>query len=467
MDLEQLKRRQSLKVVISEAIMVIAVILMVTILAFIVSGYWVNSDFQIERQGLLQLSSTPSGASIEIDGGSSWLQKTNASKVLSSGEHKIKLTKEGYDSWEKKITISEGLLYRLNYPRLFSDDRYPEEVFQTVGTTAASVSQNHETMLLMDGTTVWSLINLNSDTIEAKKIDISNYFSAVSIAKGAKIGLFTGHIFNYEWDRDGSHILFKVSDGENIEWVLIDVKNVENSINLTKSFGYGFEDVKIINNSASELLATQSRSLHKINTSNRSISSVLIDGVIDFNHFDNEVVFCAQNETADGYYVGVLNLGNNKVTSLKETTLPAKVANSRFYDDKVVVVQIDNMVSVYEKDDYSKLSSFTLSFIPGTIKIGHGGEFIVLYSDTNLATIDMESLKLSEWQVEGSKFGWLDSYMVYTVADGNLIVYDYDGLNRRELSKGVSTRLPATITNNKWLYYFNDNSLIRESLIPR
>ena len=67
MDLERTRRRQSLKVIISEAIMVIAVILMVTILAFIVSGYWVGSDFKIERQGLLQVASVQTGANVEID----------------------------------------------------------------------------------------------------------------------------------------------------------------------------------------------------------------------------------------------------------------------------------------------------------------------------------------------------------------------------------------------------------------
>ena len=57
MDREKTKRRQSLKVIISESIMVLAVIITVAVLAFVVSGYWVNSDFEVERQGMLQISS--------------------------------------------------------------------------------------------------------------------------------------------------------------------------------------------------------------------------------------------------------------------------------------------------------------------------------------------------------------------------------------------------------------------------
>ena len=118
MNPEAKRRRQSLKVVISEAIMVLAVAITVIILGFLVSGYWINSDLKVERQGMLQISSNPTGANVVIDNESSWLQRTNTSKVLAAGEHTITLTKEGYDSWSKTINISEGLLYRLHYPRL-------------------------------------------------------------------------------------------------------------------------------------------------------------------------------------------------------------------------------------------------------------------------------------------------------------------------------------------------------------
>lgn len=91
-------RKQSRRVIISEVIMVISVVLMVAILALLVSGYWLNSDFTVERQGMLQISSFPTGANVEVDGDAPWYQRTNTSKVLSSGEHSIKLVKDGYDT---------------------------------------------------------------------------------------------------------------------------------------------------------------------------------------------------------------------------------------------------------------------------------------------------------------------------------------------------------------------------------
>ena len=109
MDIEKNKKKQSLKVIISEAIMVLAVVVTVAILALVVSGYWVNSDFKVEQNGMLQISSVPTGANVNIDGeASSWLQRTNTSKILSSGEHTVTLSKDGYDTWSKTINVPEG-----------------------------------------------------------------------------------------------------------------------------------------------------------------------------------------------------------------------------------------------------------------------------------------------------------------------------------------------------------------------
>ena len=130
MDLEERARRQNRRVIISEIIMVVAVIVTAGILALVVSGYWLNADFEVERQGMLQISSVPTGANVEVDGESSWLQRTNTSKVVASGEHTIVLTKDGYDSWSKTVNVNEGLLYRLHYPRLFLLDRTAEDVYE-------------------------------------------------------------------------------------------------------------------------------------------------------------------------------------------------------------------------------------------------------------------------------------------------------------------------------------------------
>ena len=79
----------------------------------------------------------------------------------------------------------------------------------------------------------------------------------------------------------------------------------------------------------------------------------------------------------------------------------------------------------------------------------------------------METMSVTEWDTDTASFGWLDDHMIYTSLDGELFVYDYDGLNKRQLSKNVSSHFPVTITANKWIYYSSDDQLVREWLVAR
>lgn len=470
MDPEKTKRLRSIKILVSEVLMVLIVIITVIILALIVSGYWVNSDFEVERQGMLQVSSVPTGANVMIDGETSWLQRTNTSKVLTSGEHSVTLTKEGYDSWSKTVNITEGLLYRLHYPRLFLNDRTIEKSYYSPEATFATISPGSELLLIANNTTNWQVINLTEENPKPRSIDIANYFQSVSLTPGSTIGLFTGHIIDADWDHDETRVLFKVQNDVSTEWVLIDVREPQKSINITREFGGSFSNVQILDNSASNLLAVQNGNLHKIDVSGKSLSAVIVERIIDYDHYENEIVFVSQqpeSELTPMYEVGLIKIGDNNKTSLFQIAQPVKVAISKFYDQKYISVLKENYVTLYNKENIEERTVFTLNFNPTTINVGHDGEFIILSESNHLATIDMEANQSIEWQIENENYDWLDNDMFYDVAEGELIVYDYDGLNRRSLAKNVSNHFPVAITDNKWLYYFSDDYLVREWLIKR
>lgn len=476
MDPEKRARRKNLRLIITEAIMVLTVVITVTILALIVSGYWLNSSFEVERQGMLQISSVPTDAIVSVDGESPWFQHTNTSKVLTSGEHEIALTKNGYDSWTKKITIREGLLYRLNYPRLFLQNRFKENVFDDGTSNFTTVSPNHKLLLLAYNTTNWDLIDLNNEKIEAKTLDIAKAFG-ITTQKEHKAELFDYKILSADWDADSNHILFKIqnNDGE-ISWVLFDVKNPDNSLNITKEFAADFTEVKIMGGSSSELLVVRNNNLHKINVSNKHISAVIVPNVQSFDHFGSEIVFVASTsdlEESDEipedseYYVGLIESGNDKINPLIPATKTTKILLSEFYGEKYITAIEDQALTLYKKEKMEKIFSDNLAFVPAATKIGHDGEFVFMNSDTEVATLDMEAMLIRAWELPSTNYGWLDNNMVYAVSDGTLNVYDFDGLNHRQLANSVSDRFPVVITEDKWLYYFSDGRLIREWLINR
>lgn len=57
-------------------------------------------------QAQLQVSSTPDGADIEIDG--SFVGNTPSTVGVSAGQHDISVKKAGFKAWERKINVSSG-----------------------------------------------------------------------------------------------------------------------------------------------------------------------------------------------------------------------------------------------------------------------------------------------------------------------------------------------------------------------
>lgn len=370
MDYEEKKRRQNLRVIVSEALMVLTVIITVIVLVFVVSGYWLNSNFEVERQGLLQVSSIPTGSYVLIDDSEpSWFQRTNTSKMLPIGEHTVKIERDGYDSWVKTVNISEGLLFRLHYPRLFPLEREAEEIYDVIGVTKTFLSDDHETLLLYSG--------------DSDLLDTSIY---------EKIPEKTPDLST------------KVSD-----WKIVN-----------------------LNSDKPEPEVMTLRSL--------------------YNYFEKPEEKEQKEDPLEDFAVE------------KEFDESDTLFFSRFYEDNYLTVLSGQMVAVYLKEKAEPIFESEISFIPEEIKPGHNGEFVLFFSDKNVATLDMETMSLKEWAMDGTTHGWIDNDMIYSVSEGELFVYDFDGLNRRSLAHNVSERFPVMITNDKWLYYFSDSKLIREKL---
>ena len=480
MDAEKRARRQSRRVIISEVIMVITVILTVSVLGFVVSGYWVGSDFKIERQGMLQIYSTPTGADISIDGSSaSWLQRTNTSKTLSAEEHTITLTKEGYDSWSRTVNITEGLIYRLHYPRLFLKNRTHETAFDS-SANFATVSPDRNTMLLADNTTKWDLFNLDSDSTKLTSLELSEVLPFTTHSTDSATGLFNGTIKTAKWAGDNEHILLEITNDGTTNWLVLNIKNPTASVNITKEFNVSMKDVEIYDYSANNLLAIIDGNLRRIDVSAKQISAILVSGVNSYDYYEKEVVFSAKTPATDSatdlgtdssvsspYYVGLLGLDSIEITNLKSLDSPAQVVITKFYDDKYIGVVSNNTFGLYLEDGFIEKSTFPISLTPEKIKVGPSGDFIALSRGGKIAVLDMEAIKMDEWSTDTESFDWLDGSMIYAVKDGVLNVYDFNGLNPRTLASNVSSRFPVTITSDKYLYYFRDGSLIRDYLYEK
>jgi len=336
---ERLQRQQHTRLIITEALMFLSVLVLVGFLTLVVMGYSFNLSGiggpgeVVERSGLVQVSSIPTGAAIFIDGESPLLLNTNASRVMLAGEHEIALKRDGFDTWSKTISVTEGLMYRLNYPRLFKTEREAEEIISfslrkdeaietppeadelkkdvletaPVGEVSfVTISPNNERMILVQGGVLYS-INLNENKPVQTAIELLNEESDVEKIKT---------ISNAAWSGNSERLLAKVND----RWVVINVRDRRDTVWLGAILEAGVEDddvepetnevlpaetkervvisdIKFESEAGDRLLIlSEKKELIELNIRDKKLSEVLLKNVEKFDNDGERVVYLTYKE---------------------------------------------------------------------------------------------------------------------------------------------------------------------------
>ena len=81
-DIDLIRKKRAIKILISDFFMAAAVITIVMILTAVVNGWRINSNFIVEQNGLVSIRTKPTGATVFIDGKKE-SQFSNFSKMLS------------------------------------------------------------------------------------------------------------------------------------------------------------------------------------------------------------------------------------------------------------------------------------------------------------------------------------------------------------------------------------------------
>ncbi len=492
---EKQRRRQLIKVIIAEVGMAISVLAIVVVATLAAMGFFVTSSGKIEQSGLVQIHSMPNGATVEIDG-STVFSRTNLSRSLTPGEHSIKLSRDGYDSWQRTIKMSSGMLLRLYYPRLFLLNRKPEVALHLEKSLEFYLPSNDQTYILYaaEDSAVWNVINVRDDEPKVTQLDLS------TILPGVTEGKFLGKVESLKWNNNSDSVLAKIAYEDQAEWILINLKDTKQSLNLTRTFGLEFTQVEMIDDGAAQLFALENQHLRRINTGDQSISRVLLHNVLSFANSKTNVIYVMSQVTEEETekVVGVYRDGEKGGTTLVKASNNAvvTVALTRYYDEDYLAYAINNELSVYygalptyredaQNTDFSSLKTLMdkvkLQTAPTQFSLSPEGEYIIASRGRQFTVVDLEMGELIEYEAMASDLAWLDEAMLTAVVDDALWVWDFDDGNRREMVRYVAdtddtddeniveheaittisrTKLanyPAVISdNNKWMYYLTE-----------
>ena len=268
--------------------------------------------------------------------------------------------------------------------------------------------------------------------------------------------------------------MLKIYYEDKFEWILLNTKDVKDSINLTQEFGINFDSIKTANSSADRLYGLEGGNLRAISVADQKISKVIVENVKEFDNNGFELVYLAGTDKPNNYIIGTYKDGEKGGAKYKEfySEEPVHIATGIYYDDHYLAYTAGKKMTVIsgdfpsysnheDKDNnaevFETILEKDLDFAPNEIDTSRGGEYYLATNGDQFAVADVEILNVYQYKAEASGVNWLDDGMLYSVVNGRLKVRDFDGTNKRDLA-GVANYEVVITGNNRWLYYVSSNN---------
>lgn len=498
MNIDKIRKQRMIKVLLTDLIMVLAVLVIVYILVAIVAGWRVSSDLTVEQNGRISIRSFPSGAKVIIDDEEQF-QPTKMERMLTAGKHKVVLQKDGYDSWEKEVTITPGWLSKLDYPRLFRQDRKRETIESYENLELFNVSPDRTAAIAAtDKTTTWQYLTDFNGTPKSTKIDFKGLFSNTDDGK------FDYKIEKLIWSNDSSRVLVHATKDKTSEWALVDSKNAKNNINLTKNYNrfktnasatlaaeaktdpknsnVVFSSINFEGNSNEKILAVVSGNLVRIDTSEKTVSQSLVKNVANFYHYENTILYQTIPDSSGKSRLNITQLGTNKILKLASIKKGESIsyAMTFFNSEYYFVYMIDNTLYIQRSKNIPTDSLRSLTLItkestglkPTELFASFNKEFIIFKDKTSALVFNAELEDYTKYDLRTEKVRFLDDWLLYRVdpKTGNFYAWDFDNTNYRLLvvNDAIDDYDALISENNKYFYYVRKDEkgvvLVREKL---
>lgn len=447
------KRKQAFLRVLSYVAMTTAVIVISLICILLILGYRFDArQGTIEQGGLFQFRSFPSNALITLNGERLGF-RTPGKLNVAAGQHTVTMTLDGYQEWRKTTNIKAGELRWLNYARMIPTSITTTPV-QTYGsmTSALPSPDRRWFALLTDAAqptvTIYDIRNPEQPLAS----DLTIPADIVTPAEGLE------HRYQLEeWDFGARYMLVKHTFGENTEYIKVDRTSAEQSTNITKTFNLPFSDIHFSGTSGNVYFAQNGSDLRRIDLVARAVSQPLVTNIDSFVLYKADVIaFIATRN--DQRVVGVYDDDKESIVRTYDAGAPVAIDISSYFDNEYLAVgngtSLEIIKDPLENQDRAgrSFASFTASQPIGWVEFASSGRFAIAGNGTNIATYDIETDEQFTSQFPGSQdaatpLKWLDDFYLYSTANGQLTIREFDGMNSHDIA-AVAPGFSTTLSEN-------------------
>lgn len=473
------ERRNRLKLLVGYCLVALAIGIATLVLLYQSYGYGIDKQGNITQNGLVFVSSQPSGAAIYLNG-QRYKANTNTRVVVPADTYQLKISAAGYRDWQRPIVVAGGDVQHFDYPFLFPTKLKTSKLGDLAADpSVASQSLDRRWLLLgrADASGSFTLYDFKSpDKPVATDITLPDGSFTPGDTGGAQSWTVV------EWAADNQHVLlehtYTVKGTVSREYILLDSATPVDSVNLTSSLHLSqTETLNLFNNRTSQFYVYDSadQSLQRVNASDGSVVSRL-EHILAFKPYgDSEVLYVTDRsptgKTTDGSVSVVLQDGQKTITL---QTLPAGATTydlnlAQYSGDWYVAVGSNNSPTVYVYKDPQNQQTTGVDTYPSPwrrlplsgatyVVFSANTQFLLAENGQNFVVYDFENTAMYRYHTSApldqpqQHATWMDGDRVVYVSGGVLQVFDYDYRNQQSLVTANAAYLPFFSPDYTYLY---------------
>ncbi len=438
-----IRRKRRRKLIISYILLAITLSLGTLVLVLAVNGYWINPRTgDIVQNGLIFVQTKPSGADIAING-TAHHDATPSRLVLPGGDYNLRLTRSGYQPWQRSFALKEQTVLRLDYAILIPSKLSPKTIVSYSSLPQlATASPDHHHLLVSTGLDSkgrlpFADFDTNHPGTAAKNLSVPGAIFTKSATGKNQLTVI-------EWSNDNRHLLLRHSLDSGFEFVMLDRSQPAESINLNKKLGLNPSSVSLRDRNANQLYVFTSAKgqLQQASLSPTTVAKPFLSGINNYATSGSDTVFYSLPRSESVAISIWQNNRNYRLATLDSQTKPLLAAASfQGHAYFVVGVSDSQWLSLY-KDPLSILSKPTPPKVDAHVTLKLPAVASLSFSPTSrffkaedgqkLVSYDLQtdlSYHFSR-QTSGSlPLGWTDNYHLTGTDNGRAALADYDGAN--------------------------------------
>lgn len=471
------ERRNQLTLLLGYCLIALAIAGSALVLLYEAYGYQFNRAGEVIQNGLLFVSSNPTGSSIYLNG-QLYPSQTGTRVTIPAGKYTMKVTRTGYEDWWHTVYVAGGDVQHFDYPFLYPTSLKSSPTAE-LSTAPSLVTQSlDQRWMLLDRPNtpgVFSLYDLkNPKQPVASTLTLpSDVFTSSEGAQSWSLE---------EWSSDNRHVVlqhtYTSKKTTKTEYILLDTNTPTNSVNLTYMLNLDQgETLTLFNNRIQQVYVYDptNKVLQRLNVSDGSEVSKLQHVLAYKTYADNKILYVSDEslsgKLAAGQVSVVLQDGQQSYTLRNlPAGAPAYDLNlAQYSGDWYVAVAASNDTSVFvyknpENETTTGLDTFPAPWRrldiadPTYLSFSNNTQFLMAESGQHYVVNDLENViqyhyttsqPMDQPQVHAT---WMDGDRMMYVSGGKLFVFDYDYRNQRSLMPATPTYLPMIDSSYRYVF---------------